>query len=368
VAIVVDPTPPHDAATSFRSIADAFPDTRDDPVTDSSSTASPDSPRSPAGRVARLTWVITEGAAGMENQAVGLAEAIGLPVVVKRVRVRMPWRKAPGRLWPAPLSLVTPGSDPLAPPWPDLVITCGRQSAPLGAAIRRATGARCLAVHVQDPKYPLGAFDLVVPPRHDGLAGANVMATDGALNRVTPARLADGARRLTPRLGTLPRPRVAVLIGGTSNSYRLTAAAMDRLAGQLATLAGDKGAGLMITPSRRTGPENVAILRRRLAGLPCFVWDGTGDNPYFGFLGLADAIVVTAESASMVSEAATTGKPVYVATLEGGSRRFHSFHARLRERGATRPFAGELETWTYPPLDDTARVARAVRERLASRS
>jgi mitochondrial fission protein ELM1 len=93
-------------------------------------------------------------------------------------------------------------------------------------------------------------------------------------------------------------------------------------------------------------------------------WDGRGENPYFGYLGLADAVIVTADSVTMISEAAATGKPVHVAALEGGSAKFRRFHAAMQEAGVTRPFAGRLEDWRYEPLDEAARIATEVRRRL----
>src|SRR5262249_55109092 len=160
---------------------------------------------------------------------------------------------------------------------------------------------RTFAVHVQKPPLPARVFDVLVVPKHDGLAGPNVIVTEGAVHRVTHAKLAAAAARFAARYEHLPKPRVAVLIGGSNNRYRLTAAGMRVLAGQLAALA--KGsAGLMITPSRRTEPEAARILSEALAGLPADIWDGAGDNPYFGLLALADAILVTRDSVSMTSE------------------------------------------------------------------
>jgi mitochondrial fission protein ELM1 len=98
--------------------------------------------------------------------------------------------------------------------------------------------------------------------------------------------------------------------------------------------------------------------------VPAVFWDGRGDNPYLGYLGLADALIVTVDSVTMISEAAATGKPVHVAELEGGSAKFRRFHAGMREGGITRPFAGRIEDWSYPPLDETGRVAAEVKRRL----
>lgn len=308
-----------------------------------------------------VCWVLTPGHAGMENQAVGLAERIGLPFETKRVRPRPPWVWLPPGWWPAPLASLPPDNEPITPPWPDLLITCGRRSVPFSLFIRRASGGRTFTVHIQDPKTAPGRFDLVVPPRHDRLSGANVIETMGALHRVTPARLAAEAEHFAPHLADLPRPLVAVLIGGNSSAYRLTPEVTGRLCDRLLAL----NAGLAVTPSRRTGADNIAVLKQRLCGPDARIWDFQGPNPYFGYLGLADAIVVTCDSATMVSEACSTGKPVYVVDLDGGSRKFRDFHDGLRRAGFTRPFDGRLDDWGYPPLDETGDIAAEVRARLA---
>ena len=122
-----------------------------------------------------------------------------------------------------------------------------------------------------------------------------------------------------------------------------------------------------VTPSRRTGKENEAILRERLKSVPAWIWDGTGENPYTGMLALADTILATADSVSMVTEACATGKPVYVIELAGYSRRQGRFHRALEAAGITRPFAGTLERWSYQPIYDAERVAAEVRRLLEIR-
>ncbi|HKJ09101.1 MAG TPA: mitochondrial fission ELM1 family protein [Gammaproteobacteria bacterium] len=310
-------------------------------------------------------WLLCEDKAGMINQARGLAEAAGLEPVLKRVTRRAPWKYLPPSLWLAPLKAAGPGSDALTPPWPDVLIASGRYTVALTLAIRRYSGGRTFCVYIQDPKVNPRRFDMVVVPEHDPCRGANVLTTRGALHRVTPERLAAAAEGFRPSLAELPHPRVAVLLGGNNRYYRLTPELATELARQLADLAHTRGAGFAITPSRRTDPQVVAALRTGLAGLPATVWDGQGDNPYFGYLALADVILVTADSVSMVSEACSTGKPVYVIELAGGGAKFRAFHAGLQAAGCTRPFTGALDSWEYPPLDDTARVAAELRRRLA---
>jgi len=212
--------------------------------------------------------------------------------VVKRLWPRAPWRYLPPRLWIAPLRAPGLKGDALAPPWPDLLITCGKRATAPALAIKRASGGRTFIVHISDPRMPSAKFDFLIVSAHDSPRGANVAVVCGTVHRVTPAKLQDEARRIEPRLKSLPRPLIAVLIGGSNRKHKVSGEAMERLAGQLATLCREAGAGLLITASRRTGATNEAILRRHLTGLPAEIWDGAGENTYFGYLGLADAIVV----------------------------------------------------------------------------
>jgi hypothetical protein len=309
-------------------------------------------------------WVLTDGTVGMVNQALGFAEAMGLEPVLKTFRARAPWRFLAPQLWLLPHWAATRESDPLGPPYPDVIVACGSKSIAPVLRIRRKARGRTKVIYVQDPTLDPARFDLVVAPMHDRLSGPNVLVVRGAVNRVTPERLAGEAARFAGRFDHLPRPRVAVTIGGNSAAYRLTPAAIDRLCAELAALCRRDGAGLMVTTSRRTGPQAEAMLRARLKDLPAWFWDGTGDNPYFAFLAMADYVIVTGDSVNMVSEALVTGKPVLVAHLEGGTPKFRRFHDDLEREGLTRPFRGRLETWTYTPLDDTRRAAAEARRRL----
>ncbi|MEO6146500.1 MAG: ELM1/GtrOC1 family putative glycosyltransferase, partial [Sulfuriferula sp.] len=112
----------------------------------------------------------------------------------------------------------------------------------------------------------------------------------------------------------------------------------------------------------RTDPEVVAVLQQRLASVASVIWDGMGDNPYMGYLALADYLVVTADSVNMASEACFTGKPVFIEGLTGAHNKFEQFHCELQSRGYTRPFTGELTDWHYPPLDETRRVASLLKQ------
>ena len=311
------------------------------------------------------SWILTDGKQGMESQCLGLMEALGLKPDTLRITPRFPWSILPPQLWVAPLSAPGPDGDRLAPPWPDLLISTGRQTVAPALAIKKIQRERMVAIQLQNPTVDPARFDLVIAPAHDELSGDNVVSTLGALHRITPERLHAEAAMFADRYAALPQPLVAVLLGGDNRQFRMTSAAADRLGALLAMVAKNHGAGLAVTASRRTSAANLQRIRQSLDGCQADFWDGTGANPYFGILGLADAIVVTGDSVNMVSEACATGKPVHVFQLEGGSPKFSRFHAAFEARGITRPFDGRLEDWAYSPPDDVARAAAAVRKLLA---
>lgn len=309
-----------------------------------------------------ICWVITEeGLTGTENQCRGVAQALGVTPVIKRIGLRQPWQTlSPWLGFECPCTFT---GTPLSAPWPDLVIAAGRKAAAAARYIRKQN-PRTFTVFLQDPRISPEHFDLVAVPAHDSLRGSNVIVTQATPNLITSAVLAQARQAFATLLAPLPAPRVAVLIGGNSRTHAVTPQIMEKLAGQLKTLA-ENGFSLMITASRRTPPECIKILDSSLGGLKnAYVWNGTSDNPYHGFLAWADYIIVTADSASMLSEAATTGKPVYMAALAGGSARFDRLHNALLDGGIIRNFEGKLEAYDYTALNDAAMVAGEIRNRL----
>jgi len=308
----------------------------------------------------------------MENQALGLAEAVQrlFPsrITVKRIRWRAAFDKLPSGL-KAPWML-DGSSDPVEPAagetWPDLWIATGRATLPLSARVRERSGGRTFVVQTQDPRWRSAAYDLIVAPAHDRVEGPNVLSVTGSPHRVTGARLAEGDAAFADRLEPLPRPRVAALIGGRSRAFDLTGAHAADIADRIAAAVGTAGGSLMLTFSRRTPEDAKAAMTARLAHLPGLIWDGEGPNPYFAFLKFADHILVTEDSANMAAEAASTGAPVHILPMIPlkPADKFARLHADLRERGAARPFDGSLEAWTYAPLAETDRAARVLLERM----
>ncbi len=307
-------------------------------------------------------WALTTGEDGMRTQARGLACAVADRVVEKRAPPSRPfdwlWGRVAARL-----------VGDLAPPWPDILITCGRRSVPYAAAIKRASLGRTFTVHVQDPRACRDQFDLIVAMDHDALAeGPRVMKIATALHDITPGSLQEAARVWRDRLGSLGRPLAGVAVGGDLRGRPFTLADGERLIAGLKRLRHQTGTRLAITPSRRTPPEVRALLTEAFRGDPgVYVWNLEGENPYRGILALSDRLVVTTDSVSMVSEAIATGHPVELLDLD--FPRHRGFIRRLIDQGLARRFEGAAD----PPIafarhNATDHVAARVRTLLQART
>ena len=310
-------------------------------------------------------WVLTDGRAGNEAQARGLADAVARarpakielkPITLKRWAAMVPPALSAGigasrKGWP--FTGLAEGGDTLCWPWPDLVIGAGRRAAPIVAAIRKLHGVAC--VQLLNPRMQPSAFDAVIVPQHDGLTGANVLSTLGALSRLTVDGVQAAAEAWRDRVAHLHAPRLAVMIGGPSKSAQFGANEGRTLCLALETLQRDHS--LLITTSRRTPEGYAEMLRAALDPKAAMIWDGEGENPYPAILGLVDAVLVTEDSVNMASEAASTGLPVHIFPVGRVASKMAAFHEALARHGASRRFTGEIERWAYPPLAEADRIA-----------
>ena len=313
-------------------------------------------------------WAVSDGRVGIEAQVLGLAEAVARRRPAKIVVKRIGWKWGLGRLpWRLIPRWALKTDSPVAAPWPDIWIGAGRASLPLSTAMRELSGGKTFVVQTQDPGSAAPVLDLVIPPTHDELVGDNVLPIVGAPNRMNAEAFARDLARFRPTIDPLPHPRVAMIVGGKSKSHDLSPDRARRMAAEVAKAVRAIDGSLLVSFTRRTPPEAQAVLTQGLAGIPGWIWDGEGDNPYFAFLAAADIILVTEDSTNLATDAATTGKPVHVLAMEGGGRKFERFHEDLARRGVTRRFAGKLNHWNYPPLDETNRAAAELLSRFDKR-
>lgn len=260
-------------------------------------------------------WLLMGHKAGDNSQILALAEALSWQYEIKHMKY---WRTEllSNLLLPQTLTGIRRSrSSPLHPPWPNLVITAGRRNEPVARWIRQQSAAACRLVHLGRPWANPQCFDLVITtPQYQIPPAANILLNSLPLHRVNPTRLAAAISEWQPRLAHLPRPYLALLVGGDSGPYVLDQRRVLCLVGEASTMAKKAGGSLLITTSARTPKTAVAALGQ-VVDVPSYVYrwsPAAKDNPYFGYLGLADGLIVTGESISMLTEACVTRRPVYI--------------------------------------------------------
>jgi mitochondrial fission protein ELM1 len=260
-------------------------------------------------------WVLLGYGAGGNNQLMCLARALGWPFETKRLSYNKLNYIPNTLLGASKISVDRRRSDVLMPPWPDVVIAASRRAAPVARWIKKQSGGRTLLIHLLHAQLPSHHFDLVITtPQYHLPPGPNVLQNLLPLNKPDPAELQHAAARWAPQWEHLPRPWLAVLVGGSSSSYIFNRAVAARLGREASRAAQEAGGSLLITTSPRTRPAAADALLQSI-DCPSYVYRwtrGSKDNPYPAYLALADRFIVTADSASLLAEACTTGKPVRV--------------------------------------------------------
>lgn len=265
-------------------------------------------------------WVLLGRKAGDNAQVLALAEALGWPFDERHICARS-WEILPHLLFgPTLLGIDRQVSSPLTPPWPDLVISAGRRNEPVARWIRKTAGKTVRLVHIGRPWAPPDSFDLIVTtPQYFLPPAPNVLLNPLPMHRITRTHVEIAAENLRPRLARLPRPFTTVLIGGDSGPFVFTLDKGRRLAEGINRLVAQTGGAVLVTDSPRTPRAATEAFRAALEVPAETYWwhdrDGTVENPYLGFLGLADRFVVTGESMSMLAEAESLGRPLYLFNL-----------------------------------------------------
>jgi mitochondrial fission protein ELM1 len=290
-------------------------------------------------------------------------ERLGHPYSAFKIKYNrgalLPNRLFGPRLWHIEYS----AREVLAAVKPTIVITAGRRLAPAALWLKRQN--QCFLCHLMRPDMPLQDFDLVAIPAHDDPHPApNIMVTTGVAHRLTPLVLDTAKQKWKPLLQGLPTPRVAVMVGGDSKHGRFTAAHAAELGQSLAQAVAAARGSVMLSTSRRTSADATRALLHALGDTPRhqFLWGEAGDNPYRGYLAHADAIVVTEDSASMLWEALSVGKGVYIFHF-GNNKRFAKFTKGLYDNGLARQWPCALTPFTTEPIDVAGQVAKAILQR-----
>lgn len=315
-------------------------------VNDRSVATTPANARSTVPKV----WVLLAEKAGGNGQLMSLADALEWPYETKQLRYNSLNHCPNLFLGPSILSVDRRRSSPLEPPWPDLVIASSRRSAPVARWIKKQSGGRARLVHLIHTQAPLHLFDLIITtPQYRLPQRPNVLHNTAPLNRLAPDRLAAAASRWQARLGNLPRPYTALLVGGNSSVYELEPATATQLARQANAQVRKVGGSLLVSTSPRTPASAVEALFAALdCPAYCYRWrPNDTDNPYLAYLALADSFIVTVDSASQVVEACLTNKPVYVFTWPTRARSLQPQGHMLRQSRRLAQLHEQLVYWGF---------------------
>ncbi len=317
-----------------------------------------------------LIWVLLDDRAGNRSQCLGVAKLLGLDYEVRELEYTA-MAALPNFLKGATFTgLTRQSANNLHAPWPDLVIAAGRRTASIARAIKRHSKGCAHLVQIMHPgQSGLADFDIVCVPRHDKPRPArhgetNILYMTGAPHGITPDVIDAAALTWGDKFAHLPRPRIAVFVGGSTRRKEFTVE-MGRTFGQLVDgMARDAGGSLLITTSRRSGVAGQAVVAEISVPHMAYHWGDGGDNPYLGYLAVADAIVVTGDSVSMCSEACATNVPVYIFAPKGFVTDKHDrLHQFLYDQGYARALEGAFVQWNHPALNAAGTIAEAIRNR-----
>jgi mitochondrial fission protein ELM1 len=324
---------------------------------------------------AEPVWALDDPRGGTSDQAIAIAERLG--VGFRRIPLTWNWLSHVASLSPRGslmgLESAGPFELPLPLPFtaggaPRLVLSAGSRAASVALWLKARFGTA--VVHCMRPHFSVAMrgplFVLLVVPKHDDPPSLpNILPVLAIPHRVSSFALAQARSAWLERLGHLPRPRVVLLVGGPPRAPELEPALAHNLGNQVARLALAHGGSVLAMAGRRTGAEATDALAAGLSRAMhvLYRWGEPEENPYTGFLAVADVIVATGDSENAISEACATAAPIYIALPQLAGPRQRRFHANLFQAGQARPFIDSIAPWRRDPLDEAERVAQHIRRR-----
>ena len=309
-------------------------------------------------------WILSDGTIGMDVQCIALAEALGFEYDKKYINPYWLNRIFPSLAQLPGIPLATNFKRVTSQSSPDILITCGRRHAGASIALKRLSKGTTCTIHIQDPRINSKHFDLLIIPEHDRPRAPNIILSNGSLTRITQSRLYKEAQLIKQEVKSLIGKKIAVNIGGDTKDNKVDEKTIKKLISSLKQFSAETKCSLMITTTNRTSEPLKKSLTCLAKNPNIILWTGEGRNPYAGFLGVADAIIVTSDSINMISEACSTGKPVNIFPLGKNSKKREKFIGSLEKMGLVKYFTGEYRSWSYEPLNETARIANLINIKL----
>ena len=304
--------------------------------------------------------LLTQGMHGMISQVEGLAKALDLDFTHHTVETNRFWKLFPPKLTPISQSVFKKiNSEDF-----DVIISCGRKSVIPSIYLKKKSSKKVTSIHIQDPKVNLDNFSYVIVPEHDGLNGKNVFSTKGAIHYLTKEEIINHTNYLKDRLDTR-KEYFLLILGGPTKHYDFSDENVSNIFNLFNDLVKENDLQGIIVPSMRT-PKNIIELAKNILGEKSLVIDTVDKKAYLSALSLAKYIAVTCDSTSMISEAALTGKPIYVADIptKKNDFRIKKFRELFAKLNIIKNLDNKLETWHYEILDETSRVAKEIKKQL----
>ena len=304
--------------------------------------------------------LLTQGMHGMVSQVEGLAKALGLNYKHQKIELKSFWNLIPPRISPISENLVKNKFVCDC----KVIISCGRKSVIPSIALKKRLGNQIFNIHIQDPKVSFKHFDLIVSPKHDNLKGENIIDTTGAIHYLNKKEIEDNSEYLGIEKDKR-RELVAFIIGGPNRYYKYSQKQVHELFNKIKTLFTPDRYKIVVIPSYRT-PENILKQAFNTFNFNHHVVKVVDKKSYLSALSISDYIVVTCDSTSMISEAAITGKPVYIAMMKSSfvSKKFKKFYSHLQELGITRVLEDRIEKWSYSSLNEVSRIAPIINQKM----
>ena len=306
--------------------------------------------------------LLTEGMHGMISQVEGLAKALDIDFTHHKVELNSFWKLIPPKF--TPISKLTFKN--FDPNDFDIIISCGRKSVIPSIYLKKNSKKKVYNIHIQDPKVSLNHFDYVVAPEHDGLSGENVLLSKGAIHYLTQEEINNNRNYLIEKLDK-DKSYLLLILGGPNKYYDYTDQNLTKLFNQVKKVLEKNKLQMIVIPSMRT-PNNIIDLANDYFGKEHLIIKNVDKKAYLSGLSLAKYIIVTCDSTSMISEAALTGKPIYIANIlpKKNDKRFQRFRNLFRELNIIRNLGEEIEDWNYQKLDETHRVADIIKQKINS--
>ena len=304
--------------------------------------------------------LLTEGLHGMISQVEGLAKALDLDYFHEKVELNSPWNLVPPSLTPKKKFIF---KNQINKEY-DVIISCGRKSVIPSIVLKKNSNKKIINIHIQNPKVSLENFDIIVAPDHDSLDGPNVLISKGAIHYLTLDEIEKAKDYLVSKIEK-QKEVVTLILGGPTKYYNYDNESMIQIFSKINKQILEKNMQLIIIPSNRT-PEKIIQFAKEYFNKNRLIIDNVDKQAYLSSLALAKYIIVTCDSSSMISEAALTGKPVYVAMIPAmrSDKRFQKFRNLLESMNIIRKLEDSLDTWSYEKLDETNRIAKQIKEKL----